>query len=87
MSACRIDESGAGKYKQQFATGARRFCEAYSGESWSIGGVETANGLALNVSFNEAPIDCGWPLVLVPTLTLDEDVFAALTNLRGGRAR
>ncbi len=82
MSTCRVDDSGAGKYAQQFSTGARRFCEAHSGENWHIGAAEAANGLALSVSFNDAPIGNGWPLVLSPTLTLEDDVFRVLEDLR-----
>jgi len=86
MSTCRVDDSGAGKYAHQFSAGAHRFCEAHSGENWYISGAEAANGLALNVSFDDTPIGNGWPRVLKPTLTLDEDVFRVLEDLRVGRA-
>jgi hypothetical protein len=86
MSICQVDASGAGKYAQQFSTGARRFCEAHPDENWHIGGVEVADGLALSVSFNGKPVGSGWPPVLRPTLTLDREVFTELENLRENRA-
>lgn len=82
MNTCLVDDSGAGKYAQQLSAGARRFCEAHSNENWHIGGAEAAGGLALTVSLNGTPIGNGWPLVLRPSLTLDDDVFGALEDLR-----
>lgn len=82
MSTCRVDDSGAGKYSQQFSAGARRFCETHSGENWHIVGAEAANGITLSVSFNDTAIGDGWPLILSPTHTLDDDVFRVLDDLR-----
>ena len=84
MNACKIDDSGAGKYAQQFSVGAHRFCERHSDENWSISGTEVAGGVALNVSFDGTPIGSGWPRVLSPTLSFDDDVFRLLENLRAG---
>jgi hypothetical protein len=85
MGTCRVDDSGAGKYAQ-LSAGAHRFCEAHSGEDWHVRGAEAAGGLALSASFNGAPIGNGWPLIIHPTLTLDDDVFRELEKIRANCA-